>query len=133
MKTLRWLAIALIIILLEAAFRVAVAQAQPEVCIPHDVAAFFLERSDLATVYEIQLKAKNQIIANLEQQLITKDLVVVTYVSDADLYKRILETKDREIALKDDAINSADKRIKKMKTEKILTIVACGVILLLAN
>lgn len=119
----RIILIGLLILLLEFGFRSATAQ----VTIPNDVAAFFLEQNDRTKIYEVQLRLKDRIIANLEKQVATHQLVTVTYVKDASLYEELLQNKDDQNQMKDDQLEWANKEIRRQKFIKIIIVV--GVII----
>jgi hypothetical protein len=110
-------------LLLEFGFRAATAQ----VTIPNEVAAFFLEQNDRTKIYEVQLRLKDRIIANLEKQVATHQLVTVTYVKDASLYEELLQNKDDQNQMKDDQLEWANKEIRRQKFIKIIIVV--GVII----
>lgn|SRR5690554_6035919 len=119
----RIILIGLLILLLEFGFRAATAQ----VTIPNEVAAFFLEQNDRTKIYEVQLRLKDRIIANLEKQVATHQLVTVTYVKDASLYEELLQNKDDQNQMKDDQLEWANKEIRRQKFIKIIIVV--GVII----
>lgn len=119
----RIILIGLLILLLEFGFRAATAQ----VTIPNEVAAFFLEQNDRTKIYEVQLRLKDRIIANLEKQVATHQLVTVTYVKDASLYEELLQNKDDQNQMKDNQLEWANKEIRRQKFIKIIIVV--GVII----
>ncbi len=124
----RFVVLVLFLLLVEVLWRRAAAQT---VTLPTEVARFYLERHELAKVYEEQIDIKQQIIDNLLAQKEIIGKVIVTYIDDEKLYKDALALKDQTIALKDDTIKFLKREVRRQKVQKILVVAGTVVIIIL--
>ncbi len=93
-----------------------------QVTIPDDVARFYLEQNDKIKVLEAQNRIKDQMIANCDKRLLLQTKVITTYVSDSAVYKKIISTKDEELAL-------TRKELRRQKRRKTIAYIGIGLII----
>lgn len=95
-----------------------------QVNISDSVANFYMEEHDRAQILTKEVQDQKELIATRDQQLIVKDLMIKSYVVDSTTFRKIIGTKNGEIAFIKEDLQSATKEVKRQKRIKIAIIVA---------
>jgi hypothetical protein len=100
-----------------------------KVCIDKEVAVYFLQQDEKATILT-ELKYLDSLkIHNLTDQLLVKDKIITTYQNDSQYYQEIISTKNQELTYKDEQLKGAKRQIRRQKFQKFIAI---GVLVVIA-
>jgi hypothetical protein len=93
-----------------------------KVCIDKEVAVYFLQQDEKATILT-ELKYLDSLkIHNLTDQLLVKDKIITTYQNDSQYYQEIISTKNQELVYKDEQLKGAKRQIRRQKFQKFIAI-----------
>ncbi len=95
-----------------------------QVNISDSVANFYMEEHDRAKILAKEVLEKDKLISNKEQQLVIKDLMIKSYIADSVTFRKIIGTKNSELAFRDKDLQFANHELKRQKRIKIAIIVA---------
>jgi hypothetical protein len=100
-----------------------------KVCIDKEVAVYFLQQEEKASILT-ELKYLDSLkIHNLTDQLLVKDKIITTYQNDSQYYQEIISTKNQELTYKDEQLKGAKRQIRRQKFQKFIAI---GVLVVIA-
>jgi hypothetical protein len=100
-----------------------------KVCIDKEVAVYFLQQDEKATILT-ELKYLDSLkIHNLTDQLLVKDKIITTYQNDSQYYQEIISTKNQELTYKDEQLKGTRRQIRRQKFQKFIAI---GVLVVIA-
>lgn len=95
-----------------------------QVNISDSVANFYMEEHDRAQILTAQGLEKDKLIANKDKQLVDKDLMIKSYVADSITFRKIIGTKNGELAFIKEDLQFANREIKRQRRVKVAIIVA---------
>ncbi len=98
------------------------------VCIPNNVARWFLEQKDLVILLKKDLVVKEQIISNFREATNTQNRIINSYKSDSTTYNAIILTNKEHIQTLDNDLLLANKEIKRQKRLKYLALIGIGIV-----
>lgn len=98
------------------------------VCIPTNVARWYLEQKDYVILLKQDNKIKDQIIAISGESLNTKDLLIQSYQRDSITYNAIIVTNREHLNYLNQELTTKEKEIHRQKKLKILAIIGIGIV-----
>ena len=98
------------------------------VCIPNNVARWFLEQKDLVILLKKDLAVKEQIISNFRETTNTQNRIINSYKSDSTTYTSIISANIEHIEVLNKDIQTYQKEVRKQRRLKYLALIGIGIV-----
>lgn len=106
--------------------------ASAQVCIPDDVARYFLEAADIASVLQRKDSLSNLEITSLNGVIVQKDSIISSFEREKIFREKKDSLRQQELKIKDQELSITKKQLKKQKIQKTFVFIGAGVVLILS-